>query len=429
MAAGLFAFDWRLALAALWVLPAALVIVWLSKKAQNHFTRRQSEALVAVEDGVQEALETLRDLKSNNAEAAYLAGLNGKIDVLEGRMIRSELGAAMFVVPAQMILKLGIATVALTGSMLLINGAVSLLTFFLFLLVVSRIYEPMCSSLQNLAAMNSLAVNIGRMNEMEDCPEQDGTAAFEPNGYDIVFENVGFSYNAGETVLEDVSFTARQGEVTALIGPSGGGKSTAAKLAARFFDADAGRITVGGVDVASVDPEALLKAYAIVFQDVTLFNTTVLENIRIGRRGATDEEVMAAAREAQCDEFVRRLPAGYDSVIGENGALLSGGERQRISIARAILKDAPIVVMDEATASLDAENETAVQSALSRLVRDKTVHIIAHRMRTVEGAEKIVVLANGRVAEQGTPARLKETGGLYARMLALQSGDVLDGAA
>lgn len=429
MAAGLFAFDWRLALAALWVLPAALVIVWLSKKAQNHFTRRQSEALVAVEDGVQEALETLRDLKSNNAEAAYLAGLNGKIDVLEGRMIRSELGAAMFVVPAQMILKLGIATVALTGSMLLINGAVSLLTFFLFLLVVSRIYEPMCSSLQNLAAMNSLAVNIGRMNEMEDCPEQGGTAAFEPNGYDIVFENVGFSYNAGETVLEDVSFTARQGEVTALIGPSGGGKSTAAKLAARFFDADAGRITVGGVDVASVDPEALLKAYAIVFQDVTLFNTTVLENIRIGRRDATDEEVMAAAREAQCDEFVRRLPAGYDSVIGENGALLSGGERQRISIARAILKDAPIVVMDEATASLDAENETAVQSALSRLVRDKTVLIIAHRMRTVEGAEKIVVLANGRVAEQGTPARLKETGGLYARMLALQSGDAADGAA
>lgn len=421
IAISMFAFDWRMALAALWVLPVAVVIVWLSKRAQNHFTRKQVEAEIALEDGIQENLETIRDLKSNNAEKKYLEGLNKKIDKVEGRHIKSELGTAMFVVPAQMVLKLGIATVALVGGMLLIDGSLPVITFFMFLLVVSRLYEPMAGALQNLAAMNSMQVNIDRMNEMENTEELGGSAEFNPDGYDIEFKDVGFAYNSGETVLDGVSFTAKQGEVTALIGESGGGKSTAAKLAARFWDVDKGAVTVGGVDVGTVDPESLLKAYAIVFQDVTLFNNTVMENIRIGRKGATDEEVLRAAQKAQCDEFVNQLPQGYDTVIGENGSMLSGGERQRISIARAILKDAPIVIMDEATASLDAENETQVQTALSALIRDKTVLIIAHRMRTVDGAAKIVVLQGGKVAEQGTPEQLKAKGGIYAAMLALQS--------
>ena len=421
IAVSLFFYDWRLALAALWVLPVALLIVGLSKKAQNYFSRKQNMAQIAVQDGVQECLETVRDLKSNNAGQEYLDGLYQKIDTLEGRHIKSELGIAMFVVPAQMIMKLGIATVSLVGSMLLINGTLSLITFFMFLLVVSRIYEPMSFSLQNLAAMNSLQINIDRMNEIENCKEQIGKKEFHPSGYDIAFDNVGFAYNSDETVLRNVSFTAKQGEVTALIGPSGGGKSTAAKLAARFWDADKGKITVGGVDVKSVDPEQLLTAFSIVFQDVTLFNNTVMENIRIGRKDATDEEVMEAARLANCEEFVEKLPDKWNSNIGENGSSLSGGERQRISIARAFLKDAPIILLDEATASLDAENETAIQSALSRLIKDKTVLLIAHRMRTVAGADKVVVLSDGTVAEQGRPDQLLGQNGIYTRMVGLQT--------
>lgn len=421
IAISLFFYDWRLALAALWVLPVALLIVGLSKKAQNYFSRRQNAAQIAVQDGVQECLETVRDLKSNNAEEEYLHGLYKKIDILESRHMKSELGTAMFVVPAQMILKLGIATVALVGSMLLINGTLTLITFFMFMLVVSRIYEPMSFSLQNLAAMNSLQINIDRMNEIENCREQDGNGEFIPNGYDIAFENVGFAYTGDETVLQNVSFKAKQGEVTALIGPSGGGKSTAAKLAARFWDTDRGRITIGGVDVKTVDPEQLLTAFSIVFQDVTLFNNTVMENIRIGRKDATDEEVVEAGRLANCDEFVEKLPEKWNSNIGENGSALSGGERQRISIARAFLKNAPIILLDEATASLDVENETAIQSALSRLIKDKTVLLIAHRMRTVSGADKIVVLSRGTVAEQGQPEKLLAQNGIYTRMVKLQT--------
>lgn len=416
----LFIFDWRMALAALWVLPVSLAIVAFSGKVQNYFTRRQTEAKLAVADGIQEALETMRDLKSNNAEEKYLKGLDKKIDLQEKRMIASELGGALFVVPAGMILKLGIGTVALVGGMLLANNAITVLTFFMYLLVVSRLYDPLSSSLQNLAAIISTNIPIERMNEIENYPVQPGTAELRTHGYDIVFDNVSFAYNTGEQVLSGVSFTAKQGEVTALIGPSGGGKSTAAKLAARFWDADSGKITLGGTDVKTVDPEKLLSAYSIVFQDVTLFNNTVMENIRIGRQGATDEEVLAAAREAQCDEFVQKLPEGYNTVIGENGSVLSGGERQRISIARALLKNAPVILLDEATASLDAENETLIQRAISRLVRGKTVLIIAHRMRTVEGADKLVLLKDGKVAEQGTPAELSAKGGLYAQMCKLQ---------
>ena len=416
----LFIFDWRMALAALWVLPVSLAIVAFSGKVQNYFTRRQTEAKLAVADGIQEALETMRDLKSNNAEEKYLKGLDEKIDLQEKRMIASELGSALFVVPAGMILKLGIGTVALVGGMLLESNAITVLTFFLYLLVVSRLYDPLSSSLQNLAAIISTNIPIERMNEIENYPVQPGTAELKTNGYDIVFDNVSFAYHTGEQVLSGVSFTAKQGEVTALIGPSGGGKSTAARLAARFWDADSGKITLGGTDVRTVDPEKLLSAYSIVFQDVTLFNNTVMENIRIGRQNATDEEVLAAAREAQCDEFVEKLPEGYQTMIGENGSALSGGERQRISIARALLKDSPVILLDEATASLDAENETHIQRAISRLVKGKTVLIIAHRMRTVEGADKLVLLKDGKVAEQGNPEELLTKGGIYAKMCKLQ---------
>ncbi len=416
----LFVFDWRLALAALWVLPVSLAIVAFSGKVQNWFTRRQTEAKLAVADGIQEALETMRDLKSNNAEEKYLEGLDKKIDLQEKRMIASELGSALFVVPAGMILKLGIGTVALVGGMLLASNAITVLTFFMYLLVVSRLYDPLSSSLQNLAAIISTNIPIERMNEIENYPVQPGTAELKTNGYDIVFDNVSFAYNTGEQVLSGVSFTAKQGEVTALIGPSGGGKSTAARLAARFWDADGGKITLGGTDVRTIDPEKPLSAYSIVFQDVTLFNNTVMENIRIGRQNATDEEVLAAAREAQCDEFVEKLPEGYRTMIGENGSALSGGERQRISIARALLKDSPVILLDEATASLDAENETHIQRAISRLVKGKTVLIIAHRMRTVEGADKLVLLSDGKVAEQGSPEELLAKGGIYAKMCQLQ---------
>ena len=420
VAVGMLFFDWRLALAALWVLPVALAIVGFSKRVQNAFSRRQSEAKMALADGIQECLETARDLRANNAEGAYLKGLDRKIRAVETRAVRSELGMAVFVVSAGLLLKLGIATVALAGSILLVQGTLEVLPFFLYLMAVSRLYDPMNASLQNLAAILSTQINVDRMREIEECPVQQGSTAFSPKGYDICFDRVGFSYGGGETVLKEVSFTARQGQVTALIGPSGGGKSTAARLAARFWDVDRGKITLGGQDVSGVDPETLLSAYSIVFQDVTLFNNTVMENIRIGRQGATDEEVLEAAREARCDEFVRKLPQGYDTMIGENGSALSGGERQRISIARALLKDAPVILLDEATASLDAENETQIQEAISRLVRNKTVLIIAHRLRTVEGADRLIFLKDGRVAEQGTPAELKEKGGHYVRMLALQ---------
>lgn len=421
----LFVFDWRMALAAMWVLPVSLAIVAFSGKVQNYFTRKQTQAKLAVADGIQEALETMRDLKSNNAEGKYLDALDEKIDKLEGRMIKSELGAAMFVVPASMILKLGMGTVALVGGILLAENTLTVLSFFMFLLVASRLYDPLASSLQNLAAIISTRIPIERMNSIENYPIQPGTGELKTKGYDIAFENVSFSYNTGEQVLDNVSFTAKQGEVTALIGPSGGGKSTAAKLAARFWDVNRGKITIGGQDVRKVDPEKLLSAYSIVFQDVTLFNNTVMENIRIGRQGATDEDVLAAAKEAQCDEFVEKLPEGYQTMIGENGSMLSGGERQRISIARALLKDSPVILLDEATASLDAENETQIQKAISRLVKGKTVLIIAHRMRTVEGADKLVLLKEGKVAEHGTPQELYAKGGLYTKMCKLQqqSGD------
>lgn len=409
-----------LAAAALWVLPVSFLIVALSSKVQEKLNQKSMDAKMASADGIQECIETLSDLKSNNAQYRYLRVLEKKIRAVEKRLVITELGTAVFVVSAGLCLKLGIATVALTGSSLLVQGKLSVLDFFMFLLVVSRLYDPLQSALQNLAAIISTNTNVSRMNEILDHPLQTGSKALTNNGCDIAFENVGFAYNTGEAVLKDVSFTAKQGQVTALVGPSGGGKTTVSRLAARFWDINSGRITVGSMDISKIDPETLMSLYSIVFQDVTLFNNTIMENIRLGRKDATDEEVLAAAKLANVDEFALRLPDKWNSMIGENGCALSGGERQRISIARAFLKDAPIILMDEATASLDVENETLIQTALSRLIKDKTVLIIAHRMRTVAGADKIVVLKDGVVAEQGAPQELMKANGIFSHMVKLQ---------
>ena len=421
IAAGLFVFDWRMALAALWVIPVSVLIVLLSYKVQDKVLVKFMTAKMSCADGIQEYIETVRDLKANNAEANYLSGLKNKIKGVEKSNIKAELTTAVFVTGAGMVLKLGIATVALVGSALLVNGTLGVLTFFMFLLVASRLYDPMQAALQNLAAIIAMRTNVARMNEILEYPVQTGNDTLTNDGYDVVFDHVGFAYPGGEVVLKDVSFTAKQGEVTALVGPSGGGKTTVSRLAARFWDIQKGKITVGGMNVAEIDPEKLMSLYSIVFQDVTLFDNTIMENIRLGKKGATDEEVMAAARLANVDEFAEKLPEKWNTNIGENGCELSGGERQRISIARAFLKDAPIILLDEATASLDVENETMIQSALSRLIKDKTVLVIAHRMRTVAGADKIVVLADGVVAEQGKPSELYNKNGIYARMVDLQS--------
>lgn len=421
IAVSLFFFDWRMAIAALWVVPVAFLIIVLSAKVQEKLSRKSMDAKMACADGIQECIEVIQDLKANNAEQPYLDGLDTKIKAVEKRAVIGEFGTAVFVVSATMILKLGIATAALVGSGLLIKGKLEVMTFFMFLLVVSRLYDPLQGALQNLAAVISTRTNIARMNEILDHPIQSGNDRLTNKGYDIVFDKVGFSYNGEETVLEHVSFIARQGEVTALVGPSGGGKTTVSRLAARFWDTDKGRITVGGMDISKVEPETLMSLYSIVFQDVTLFDNTIMENIRIGKKDATDEEVIAAARLANCEEFVNRLPDKWNSMIGENGCFLSGGERQRISIARAFLKDAPVILLDEATASLDVENETLIQTALSRLIKEKTVMIIAHRMRTVMGADKVVVLADGKTAEQGKPEELMEQGGIFKRMVKRQS--------
>ena len=421
VALGLFAFDVKMAFAALWVLPVSFAIVLSSSKLQQKLGRKQIDAKMACADGIQECIETVQDLKSNNAENEYLKGLFKKVDNVEKRMIVSEFGNAAFVVSASLVLKLGIASVALTGTYLLTRGEIDVLTFFMFLLVASRLYDPLQGALQNLAAIISTKTNIARMKEILDHDVQTGSEKLTNKGYDIQFDHVKFAYDTSETVLEDVSFTAKQGEVTALVGPSGGGKTTVSRLAARFWDASSGKITVGGMDVSKIDPEKLFSLYSIVFQDVTLFNNTIMENIRIGRKDATDEEVIAAAKLANCEEFAMKLPDKWNSMIGENGCELSGGERQRISIARAFLKNAPIILLDEATSSLDVENETLIQSALSRLIKDKTVMVIAHRMRTVAGADKIVVLSDGKVVETGTPDELMKKDGIFAHMSKLQT--------
>ena len=415
----LLLYDWRLAIACLWGVPAAFGLLFGSRKTAARSAQRTKKAAVRVSDGIQEALENIREIRATNQEERYLEGLNQKIDEHERVMIRGELGTGLFVNAASVIMRMGVATTILVGANLILSGSIDFMLLFLFLLVITRIYAPFDQSLALIAEMFVSQVSADRMMEIYDTPVAEGSGTFEHKGHDIVFEHVGFAYDEKE-VLHDVSFTAKEGEVTALVGPSGSGKSTCARLAARLWEIDKGVIKVGNVDISTVDPEVLLRDYSMVFQEVVLFDDTVMENIRLGRHGATDEEVQAAAKAANCEEFIGRLPEGYDTPIGENGARLSGGERQRISIARALLKDAPIILLDEATASLDVENETKVQEALSRLLAGKTVLVIAHRMRTVEAADKIVVLAEGRVAEEGSPAELMARGGLFCRMVELQ---------
>ena len=415
----LLVYDWRLAIACLWGVPVAFALLFGSRRFASRATERTKAAGIRVSDGIQEALENVREIRATNQEERYLAGLDWKIDEHERIMIRGELGTGVFVNAASVIMRLGVATTILVGAQSILSGRIDFMLLFLFLLVITRVYAPFDQSLALIAEMFVSQVSADRMNEIYETPIAEGSETFAPRGHDIVFDHVSFAYDRKD-VLRDVSFTAKEGEVTALVGPSGSGKSTCARLAARLWVESKGAIRVGGVDISTIDLEALLRDYSMVFQDVVLFDDTVMENIRLGRRGASDEEVRAAAKAANCEEFVRRLPKGYDTPIGENGARLSGGERQRISIARALLKDAPIVLPPPPPASLDVENETKVQEALSRLLAGKTVLVIAHRMRTVEAADKIVVLDDGRVAEQGSPSELMAKRGLFRRMVELQ---------
>ncbi|MBR6109733.1 MAG: ABC transporter ATP-binding protein [Clostridia bacterium] len=417
----LLIYDWRMAIACLWGVPVAFILLFGSRKIQKRGSEKLKADALAVSDNIQESLENVREIRATNREKEYLDRLYKKIDRFEKTNRKSELVIGLFVNGASVIMRLGVATTILTGASLILSGKIDFMLMFMFLMVITRVYAPFDQALALIAEMFVSQVSANRLNEINDTPTAEGAEVFTPDGHDIVFENVGFAYDDHD-VLSGVSFTAKEGEVTALVGPSGSGKSTCARLAARLWDINKGTIRVGGVDISSVDPEVLLTDYSMVFQDVVLFDDTVMENIRLGKHGATDEEVLAAARAANCDEFVEKLPDGYKTPIGENGAKLSGGERQRISIARALLKDAPIVLLDEATASLDVENETKVQGALSHLLAGKTVLVIAHRMRTVEAADKIVVLKDGRVAEEGSPKALYENeDGIFRRMADLQS--------
>ena len=416
----LMAADWRMGLAVLWVVPISFLLAAGTRPMVDRVERRQKGKKIAASDGIQECIENIQDIRANNQQEEYLRGLDQKILNVESITIRLELLNGTMVTASQMFLKVGMATTVLVGAALLSSHSIGFMLFLMFMVASTRLYGPLTGCLQNLSAVYSALLVVERMKGIEEQPVWQGSREAVYDGYDIVFDHVGFSYKDGEQVLKDVSFTARQGQVTALVGPSGGGKSTSAKLAARFWDIDRGKITLGGTDISGIEPETLLRSFSIVFQDVVLFNNTIMENIRLGRKGASDQEVMEAARAAQCEEFIHRLPNGYETRIGENGSALSGGERQRLSIARALLKNAPVILMDEATASLDVENETLVQEAISNLVKDKTVLIIAHRMRTVAGADRIVVLKDGYVAEQGTPGDLMEKKGIYRHMAELQ---------
>lgn len=417
----LLVMDWRMGLALLWVAPVAFAVVLLSRKWQEKLGKKHIAARLNLSDGIQECLETVQDIKACNQENAYLAKLDAKMDTAEKAQVSSEMVSASLLTTGQMILRLGLATVIVVGSSLILNGQISLFTYILYLIAASRLYDPLSGAMANMAELFSVGLQVDRLKEIQEYPLQSGQTDYHTDGYDVTFDNVKFSYEAGKPVLNGVSFTAKQGQVTALVGPSGGGKSTVAKLAAKFYGLDGGRITLGGVDIATLDPVALMKDFSIVFQDVVLFNNTIMENIRVGRKGASDEDVIAAAKAAKCHDFIEKLPQGYQTVIGENGSTLSGGECQRLSIARALLKDAPVILLDEATASLDVDNETQIQEAISELVSGKTVLVIAHRMRTIEAADQIVVLDKGVVAESGSHDTLMQNNGLYRKLVDLQT--------
>lgn len=410
-----------LPVALLWVAPVAFAIVLLSRKVQVKAGKKHMYAKLALADGIQECLETVSDIKACNQEEEYLKKLDKKLDDAEKVQISSEMVTGSLVTTGQMFLRLGLASVIVVGNALMINNQTTLFAYILFLIAASRLYDPLSGAMANMAELFAVDLQVNRLKEIQNYKEEDKQKNYTTNGYDITFDHVSFSYESEKPVLKDVTFTAKQGQVTALVGPSGGGKSTIANLAAGFYDADGGTIRLGGTDIKPVDSVAMMKEFSVVFQDVVLFNNTVMENIRIGRKNATDEEVMAAAEAAHCEEFISRLPEGYQTVIGENGSTLSGGECQRLSIARALLKDAPVILLDEATASLDVDNETQIQEAISRLIKGKTVLVIAHRMRTIENADKIVVLDGGVVAESGTHDELMKKNGLYARLVKLQT--------
>lgn len=420
---GLFSYDWRLALAVYWPVPLALLVLLLSVRSIDKAFTKHYKVKRALTEQIQEGLECVQEIKAYNGEEAYDKQLDERLNVYEKALVSSELVTSSLVNVSAVLLKLGMPSVLLLGAWLMQRGDVSLFVYLAFVLVSAMVYNPIQDVCTHMVVLSYLDVRIKRMKQIEAMPTLGGSKDVEVNGYDIAFRGVSFSYETGKQVLHDVSFTARQGQVTALVGPSGGGKSTAAKLAARFWDVDEGEVTLGGKNIAEMDAEALLKNYAVVFQDVLLFNASVADNIRIGKRNATDDEVRQAARLAQCDDFIRSMPQGYDTIIGENGETLSGGERQRISIARALLKDAPVILLDEATASVDAENETKIQAGISELVRNKTVVIIAHRMRTVLNADHIVVLDGGTVREQGSPQELLKENGEFARIVRLQLSD------
>ncbi len=416
----LFSFNWKMSIALFWVVPLAALMIAFSKKTQSRWFKRNYEVRREIMEDIQEGIENIQEIRSYSGEADYLEKFNGDACRYEKTQLDSDLKVGVFLNSAQSVLKMGLATVLIVGVNLLCKKEIDVFTLLVFIVCASTVYNPIAIVFNDLAELFFVSVRIRRFKEMDNMPVQQGATEFTPKNYDIEFRNVDFWYNENKQVLSDVSFVARQGEITALVGPSGSGKTTATKLAARFWDVSHGSVTLGGEDVSKIDPETLLKNFSIVFQDVVLFNTSIKDNIRIGKKDATDEEILRAARLANCDEFVSKMPEGYDTVIGENGDTLSGGERQRISIARALLKDAPIVLLDEATASLDVENESKIQRGISELVAGKTVIIIAHRMRTIANADHVVVLDKGSVAEEGTPEELRQKGGLFSKMLDLQ---------
>ena len=416
----LLVMNWKMGIALLWVAPVAFAIVLLSRKWQELLAKKYMTTRIDLSEGIQECLETVQDIKACNQEKTYLEKLDAKLDAAEKAQISSEMVSASLLTTGQMVLRLGLATVIVVGSSLILKEKIDLFTYILYLIAASRLYDPLSGAMANMAELFGVNLQVKRLKEIQEYPLENGQTEYHTKGYDVIFDHVKFSYETGKTVLKDVSFTAKQGQVTALVGPSGGGKSTIAKLAAKFYDVDGGKITLGGADIAKIDPVALMKDFSIVFQDVVLFNNTIMENIRIGKKDATDQEVMAAAKLAHCDEFVENMPDQWNTMIGENGSELSGGQRQRISIARAFLKDAPIILMDEATASLDVDNESMIQESISKLIENKTVLIIAHRMRTVDGVDQIVVLKDGVVFEQGKPQDLKQQNGIYKHMVEMQ---------
>ena len=412
----LIIYNWKLALAALWVIPISLLIIFLSRESQKKIVQKWIDDNRKVFDDLQEKIEQIEQIKSYNLEERMLNDFFKKLNMSTKQKTKGEIVAGILIGIATAILKLGIISVAVIGVNMLMTGEVSVLVYIVFLMLTTSIYLPIEGIISFMSMIVMLDAVVGRIKEIKTMPIQEGKKSMEIKNYDIEFKDVYFGYD-DYSVINGVSFTAKQGEITALIGSSGSGKTTLTKLAARFWDIDRGKILIGGEDISKVDPETLLKNFSIVFQDVTLFNSSIKDNIKIGKKDATDEEIVRAAKIAKCYEFINKMPEGIDTLIGENGQRLSGGERQRISIARAILKDAPIILLDEATASLDVENESLIQEALSELIKEKTVIVIAHRLRTIRNANKIVLLNAGKIEAVGTDDELCKTSEFYKAML------------